>query len=172
MARSATRLLGGSGACSPEKILKNGAIWCVLEYILLQFCQKKLVKMFIFYIKIIDIVLLRTTFRGIGAYSRMFVGRVGPSPPPLERINVFFLIARGPSYSCGDLFPIFCYLSSCPWGRGEPFWACPPPYKNFCGHHVVGNFSCGALSWHYGHISYRYRSRGGGCLNEWSFIKG
>ena len=25
------------------------------------------------YIKIIDIVLLRTTFRGIGAYSRMFV---------------------------------------------------------------------------------------------------
>ena len=29
--------------------------------------------MFIFYIKIIDIVLLRTTFRGIGTYSRMFV---------------------------------------------------------------------------------------------------
>ena len=73
IARSTTRLLGGSGACSPEKIFKNGAIWCVLEYILLQFCQKKLVKMFIFYIKIIDIVLLRTTFRGIGAYSRMFV---------------------------------------------------------------------------------------------------
>ena len=37
----ATRLLGGSGACSPEKILKNGAIWCVLESILLKFCQKK-----------------------------------------------------------------------------------------------------------------------------------
>ena len=63
----------GSGACSPEKILNNGAIWCVLAYILLQFCPKKFVKMFIFYIKIIDIVLLRTIFRGIGAYSRMFV---------------------------------------------------------------------------------------------------
>ena len=36
----ATRLLGGSEACSPEKILKNGAIWCVLESILLKFCQK------------------------------------------------------------------------------------------------------------------------------------
>ena len=31
---------GGSGACSPEKILKNDAIWCVLESILLKFCQK------------------------------------------------------------------------------------------------------------------------------------
>ena len=31
---------GGSGACSPEKIFKNGAIWCVLESILLKFCQK------------------------------------------------------------------------------------------------------------------------------------
>ena len=85
---------------------------------MLQFCQKKLVKMFIFYIKIIDIVLLRTTFRGIGAYFRMFVRRVGPSPPPpLEKINVVFLI--------GDLLihvatflPIFCYLSPCPWGGG------------------------------------------------------
>ena len=27
---------GGSGACSPEKIFKNGAIWCVLENILLK----------------------------------------------------------------------------------------------------------------------------------------
>ena len=35
-----TRLLGGFGACSPEKIKKNGAIWCVLESILLKFCQK------------------------------------------------------------------------------------------------------------------------------------
>ena len=48
----------------PEKILKNGAIWCVLECILLQFCKKKIVKIFIF-IKIKDIVLLRTIFRGI-----------------------------------------------------------------------------------------------------------
>ena len=28
----ATRLLGDSGACSPEKILINGAIWCVWKY--------------------------------------------------------------------------------------------------------------------------------------------
>ena len=26
-------LLGGFGACSPEKIFLNGAIWCVLVYI-------------------------------------------------------------------------------------------------------------------------------------------
>ena len=36
----AMRLVGGSGACSTEKIFKNGAIWCVLESILLKFCQK------------------------------------------------------------------------------------------------------------------------------------
>ena len=36
----ATRLLGGFGGNPPEKILKNGAIWCVLESILLKFCQK------------------------------------------------------------------------------------------------------------------------------------
>ena len=33
-----------------------------------------------------------------------------------------------------------------------------------------GKFSLvGTLTWHYGHIPYRYR--GWGCLNEWSFIK-
>ena len=45
---------------APPKILKNGAIWSVLECILLQFCKKNH-----FYIKIKDIVLLRTIFRGI-----------------------------------------------------------------------------------------------------------
>ena len=41
----ATRLLGGfGGACSPEKFFKNGAIWCVLESILLKFCQKNNLK--------------------------------------------------------------------------------------------------------------------------------
>ena len=68
----ATRLLGGSGACSPEKIFKNDAIWCVLENILLKFCKKKIVKIFIFYIKIIDNVSAHTIFRGIGAYSPDF----------------------------------------------------------------------------------------------------
>ena len=63
--------------------------------------------MFIFYIKIIDIVLLRTTFRGIGAYSRMFVRRVGPSPPPPLGKNQRFFPYRVPSYSCGDLFANF-----------------------------------------------------------------
>ena len=32
--------LHGSGACSPEKIFKNGTIWCASESILLKFCQK------------------------------------------------------------------------------------------------------------------------------------
>ena len=40
----ATRLLGGFGGMLPEKILKNGAIWCVLESILLKFCQKNIFK--------------------------------------------------------------------------------------------------------------------------------
>ena len=31
-------------APAPEKILKNGAIWCVLESILLKFCQKNIFK--------------------------------------------------------------------------------------------------------------------------------
>ena len=52
MARGkATRLLGGSGACSPENIFKNGAIWCVLENILLKKFKRIIVKIFIFYIK-------------------------------------------------------------------------------------------------------------------------
>ena len=59
----------GFRACSPEKIFKNGAIWCVLESILLKFCQKNNLKKVIFYIKITDNVLLRTIFRGIAAYT-------------------------------------------------------------------------------------------------------
>ena len=45
----ATRLLGGFGGMLPEKSFKNGAIWCVLENILLKFCKKKFVKIFILY---------------------------------------------------------------------------------------------------------------------------
>ena len=45
------------------------AIWCVLESILLKFCQKIIEKLVIFYIKITDNVLLRTIFRGIAAYT-------------------------------------------------------------------------------------------------------
>ena len=56
---------GGSGACSPEKFFLNGAIWCVLENILLNFCKKIIVKIFIFYIKIIDNVLLLTIYLGV-----------------------------------------------------------------------------------------------------------
>ena len=64
---------GGIGGMLPRENLKK---WCSLVRFGVYFAailSKKLVKMFIFYIKIIDIVLLRTTFRGIGAYSRMFV---------------------------------------------------------------------------------------------------
>ena len=39
--RKATSLLGGFGGMLPEKIFKNGTIWCVLENILLKFCKKK-----------------------------------------------------------------------------------------------------------------------------------
>ena len=121
-------------------------------------------------------------------------GSVGPClPPPLEKIHVFstffprffslffhvfstFLFLTGAFFFMwGPFRQFFATFSPCAY-RG-PFWACPPPYKNFCGRPcsgVVGNFSCVTLSWHCGHISYRYRARGvggGGCLNEWSFIK-
>ena len=36
-----SRLLGGFGGMLPEKILKNDAMWCVSENILLKCCQKK-----------------------------------------------------------------------------------------------------------------------------------
>ena len=36
----ATRLLGGFGGMLPRENLKKSAIWCVLESILLKFCQK------------------------------------------------------------------------------------------------------------------------------------
>ena len=95
-------------------------------------------------------------------------GRIGPSPPPLEKINVFFLIGGLLIHDVAPFLPFFCYLSPCPWGGGG-FLGLPPPLQNFlqapCSG-VVGHFSCGSLSWH-GHISYRYRSRGGGgaCMN-------
>ena len=65
----ATRLLGGFGGMLPEKIFTNVAIWCVLESILLKFCQKNNLKNSNFYIKITDNVLLRTIFRSIAAYT-------------------------------------------------------------------------------------------------------
>ena len=54
------------GHAPPENFFKNSAIWCVLESILLKFCQKIILKLVIFYIKITDNVLLRTIFGGIG----------------------------------------------------------------------------------------------------------
>ena len=73
---------GGSKFCLEKwgywhgaKIFKNGAIWCVLESILLKFCQKNNLKV-IFYIKITANVLLRTFFRGIAAYSPYFLSLV------------------------------------------------------------------------------------------------
>ena len=42
---------GGSGACPSENIFKNDANWCVLDNILLKFCKKKYVKIYIFIFK-------------------------------------------------------------------------------------------------------------------------
>ena len=69
-------LIGGFGACSHEQILKNDAIWCVLENICQNFV-KIFEKIFIFYIKIIKNLLLRTIFKGIGAYTPQLVVQFG-----------------------------------------------------------------------------------------------
>ena len=55
---------GVRGYGPPKKFLK----WCNLvhlENILLKFCKKKIVKIFIFYIKTIDNVLLRKLYLGV-----------------------------------------------------------------------------------------------------------
>ena len=44
-------LLGGFGGMLPREIFQNGAIWCVLVYILIRFCFYKISKITIFYIK-------------------------------------------------------------------------------------------------------------------------
>ena len=44
----AWRLLGGLGACFPEKNFLNGAIWCVLEHIFINFFTFKKSKNIIF----------------------------------------------------------------------------------------------------------------------------
>ena len=59
-----------------QNIFGTVAIWCVLENILLKFCPKKIVKIIIFLIKIIDNVLLRAIFRSIRAYSTDFLSIV------------------------------------------------------------------------------------------------
>ena len=65
VAIEATRLLGGLGSCSLDNLFLNYAIWRVLENILLKFCKNKIGKIFNFYIKIIDNVLLRTLYLGV-----------------------------------------------------------------------------------------------------------
>ena len=47
----AKRLLGGFGACFPEKKIFNGTIWCFLEHIFINFLLSKSLKIFIFYTK-------------------------------------------------------------------------------------------------------------------------
>ena len=49
----AKRLLGGSGACFPKIVLGNGAIWCVLEHISINFLLSKSLKISFFFTKII-----------------------------------------------------------------------------------------------------------------------
>ena len=91
----ATRLLRGSGACSPEKIFKNCAIWCVLKSILQNFLSKNNLKysLFLYKFKIIDNVLLRTIYRGIAAYSPDFLSpvRFGVS---WSTVSVNFLLRK------------------------------------------------------------------------------
>ena len=54
-------------------MVQFGAFW---ENIFAKILSKKIVKIFIFHIEIIDNVLLRTLFRGIGAYSPDFLSIV------------------------------------------------------------------------------------------------
>ena len=45
-------LLGGFGGMLSREFFLNGAIWCVLAYILIRFCLYKILKTTTFYIKI------------------------------------------------------------------------------------------------------------------------
>ena len=60
----------GFGGMLPRENFKK---WCNLvrfrEYFAKKFCQKIILKIVIFYIKITDNVLLRTIFKGIAAYT-------------------------------------------------------------------------------------------------------
>ena len=60
----------GGGHAPPEKFFLNGAIWSIF---CCNFIKTIFVKKFIFYIKFIDIVLLRTIFWGIEAYTVVVV---------------------------------------------------------------------------------------------------
>ena len=60
-------------ACSPENFLRNGAIWCVLENILLKFCEKKCKVNIYFYIKTMDNALLRTLYLGVLEHTPRFL---------------------------------------------------------------------------------------------------
>ena len=42
--------LGGFGGMRPREFFLNGAIWCILVYIWIRFCPKKISKITIFYI--------------------------------------------------------------------------------------------------------------------------
>ena len=73
----ATRLLGGLGGMLPREIFKNGAIWCVLENILLKICKKNKCKNILFlYKNNRKCIPAHTIFRGNGAYSADFLSIV------------------------------------------------------------------------------------------------
>ena len=128
--------------------------------------SKRIVKMFIFYIKIIDIVLLRTIFRGkywsilqnvCLLCNLMRLGVYFPRTFSLETIYDYLSnknmdakiegrVGRCPPLekinvfffsSCGDLFANF--LLPVLHVHARPFWACPPPpYENFYGRPCSG----------------------------------
>ena len=68
----ASRLLGGLGGMLPQENFKK---LCNLVRFR-EYFAKILLKIVLFYMKIIDNVLLRTIFRGIGAYSPDFLSLV------------------------------------------------------------------------------------------------
>ena len=102
----------------------------------------------------------RISFRGGGGKLIVFGrGDRGHAPPRkfLKMvIHVCFLMRRL-FLHVGTFLPIFATFSPSAWGA---FLGLPPlPTKISAGARlcsgVVGNFSCGTLSWHYGNISYR-----------------
>ena len=91
----AMRLLGGFGACFPEKNFLNGAIWCVLEHISINSLLSKSLKIsflvVFFFSKKLPIVVVRDVCPSVRPSVRL---SVRPSVCPSVR----------PSVVCGNNF--------------------------------------------------------------------
>ena len=107
---------GGSGAFSPENSFFKCAFWR-------KFCPKENATIFIFHIKIIDNVLLRTIFKGIGAYSPDFLSIVQFSVfwrtfsvNFLLRINNIDMVLLRTSYRYGSFLEFYFKLQFSAFG--------------------------------------------------------